>query len=53
MDENNEVKKIPCEQCAKHIPESAATTFEGSDYTHHFCCTECMNLWKEKNEENK
>jgi len=41
-------EKIPCEECAKHIPRSAAITFEGTEYTHYFCCTQCMDYWKEK-----
>ena len=52
---SDDQEKIPCEQCKKHIPKSAAVTFEGADYTFHFCCPKCLDYWKKdhKIEEEK
>ncbi len=36
-------EKIACEVCKKEIPKSVAVTFEGSDYIHYFCCSDCLN----------
>jgi len=47
---SDDQEKIPCEQCKKHIPKSAAMTVEGADYTHYFCCTQCMDYWKKEQE---
>ena len=51
MSDQNEQEKIPCEVCKKHVPRSAALTFEGSDYVIHFCSNECMaEYWKKEHE---
>jgi len=35
-----------CNLCKAEIPPSAALTFEGADYTVHFCGLGCMETWK-------
>ena len=51
MSDQGDEEKIECEVCKKHIPKSAAMTFEGADYTHYFCCTDCMTeYWKKERE---
>ncbi|GAO35386.1 hypothetical protein SCT_0772 [Sulfuricella sp. T08] len=35
-----------CDLCKAEIPQSAAQTFEGADYTAHFCGLGCMETWK-------
>ena len=37
---------LTCHLCKKEIPPSAALTFEGADYTTHFCGLGCMETWK-------
>lgn len=37
---------LTCELCKAEIPPSAALTFEGADYTAHFCGLGCMEAWK-------
>lgn len=53
MSEDKE--KIACHVCKKVVPKSAALHAEGQDYVYHFCETECLTIWKdkEKKEENK
>jgi YHS domain-containing protein len=43
-------EKIACHVCQKEIPKAAAVHSEGEEYVHHFCSTECMNVWKKKKE---
>lgn len=38
--------KVACTQCAREIPESAARTAEGRDYTLYFCGLDCSAKWK-------
>lgn len=38
---------LTCDLCKKEIPRSAALTFEGADYTAHFCGLGCMEAWKQ------
>ncbi|MHB1591302.1 MAG: DUF3330 domain-containing protein [Sulfuricella sp.] len=35
-----------CDLCKAEIPLIAALTFEGADYTAHFCGLGCMETWK-------
>jgi hypothetical protein len=37
---------LTCDLCKAEIPPSAALTFEGADYTAHFCGLGCMETWK-------
>ncbi len=37
---------LTCNLCKAEIPQSAALTFEGADYTAHFCGLGCMETWK-------
>lgn len=37
---------LVCDLCKAEIPQSAALTFEGADYTVHFCGLGCMETWK-------
>lgn len=37
---------LTCDLCKAEIPPSAALTFEGADYTVHFCGLGCMETWK-------
>ncbi|MBS3818753.1 DUF3330 domain-containing protein [bacterium] len=48
-----ENKKIPCHECKKMIPKSAAVHAEGKDYVLHFCSIECMDYWKKKQKKEK
>lgn len=40
---------LTCNLCRAEIPPSAALTFEGADYTAHFCGLGCMETWKLNN----
>lgn len=42
---------LVCELCRMEIPQSAAVTFEGADYTLHFCGLGCLEAWKERHPE--
>ena len=37
---------LTCDLCKAEIPLSAVMTFEGADYTVHFCGLGCMEAWK-------
>ena len=37
---------LVCDLCKAEIPQSAAVTFEGSDYAVHFCGLGCLETWK-------
>jgi hypothetical protein len=37
---------LTCDLCKAEIPPSAALTFEGADYSAHFCGLGCMETWK-------
>ena len=37
---------LTCDLCRAEIPPSAALTFEGADYTAHFCGLGCMETWQ-------
>lgn len=37
---------LVCDLCRAEIPDSAAVTFEGSDYAVHFCGLGCLEAWK-------
>jgi YHS domain-containing protein len=50
---SEDMQKIPCEVCKKEIPKSVALTAEGMDMIAYFCSVECMNYWKENEEEDK
>jgi hypothetical protein len=39
-------QRIPCAQCAREIPRSAAHTAEGKDYVLHFCGAGCRTRWQ-------
>jgi len=41
--------KVSCELCKKEIPTSVVVSFEGADYTYHFCCQDCADHFFEKN----
>lgn len=45
--------KIACHVCEKIVPKAAALTAEGQEYVYHFCNTECLTFWKEKQEKEK
>lgn len=37
---------LTCDLCKAEIPLSAVMTFEGADYTVHFCGLGCMETWR-------
>lgn len=39
---------VPCENCHKEIPESAAQTAEGHDYVKYFCGEKCFKEWEKR-----
>lgn len=47
-----EPDNIACEVCLKEIPQSVAASHEGDEYAHHFCGTECYNIWKQRSGED-
>jgi hypothetical protein len=49
----DDVEKISCHVCKKLIPKATALHAEGQEYVHHFCDTECLDYWKEKQEKEQ
>ena len=35
-----------CQMCMKEVPISATLSDEGSDYLHHFCGLDCLEVWR-------
>lgn len=44
--EEDSCEPLSCDLCRKEIPGSARLTFEGADYTRHFCGNDCLDSWK-------
>ena len=42
--EEDSCEPLSCELCRKEIPGSARLTFEGADYTRHFCGNDCLEF---------
>lgn len=37
-----------CQMCMNEVPISATLSDEGSDYLHHFCGLDCLEVWRRK-----
>jgi hypothetical protein len=40
--------RVPCSECSRQVPASAARTAEGRDYTLYFCGLECQDKWRRR-----
>ncbi len=48
-----EEQKIACHVCKKLIPKAAALHAEGEEYVLHFCNIECLDYWKNQEQEKE
>ena len=44
---------VACSVCLVEIPGDLAVSFEGPDYVQHFCGLDCMDVWKNQQEQQK
>lgn len=45
--ENPQEGTVACKVCLKEIPQSVASSQEGSDYVLYFCGENCFEAWKQ------
>lgn len=53
VDINAPHEMVKCEVCFAEIPDTAAKTFEGSDYIHYFCGLDCLGEWQEQQKKTR